>query len=103
MAAPQKEKRIPIAIIGMGYAYSTTFNRWKSDVFHHPNNKSRVNTLATKGGYFFREDPYKWNAAFFNITAVKANVLDPKQRIVIKVVYEAFKNAGLPIPKIAGT
>ncbi|TLD11793.1 hypothetical protein PspLS_11646 [Pyricularia sp. CBS 133598] len=122
MSAPRKEERIPIAIIGMGCrfpgdatspsrfwdmikndAYSAISDRWNSDVFHHPNSKSRVNTLATKGGHFLKEDPYKWDPAFFNITAAEASALDPKQRIAMEVTYEAFENAGLPIPKVAGT
>ncbi|KAI6351269.1 hypothetical protein MCOR25_010037 [Pyricularia grisea] len=106
MAAPQKEERIPIAIIGIGCRFpgdATSPTKFWDMIKNGQGNKSRVNTLATKGGHFLREDPYKWDAAFFNITAAEANALDPKQRIVMEVTYEAFENAGLPIPKVAGT
>lgn len=84
-------------------AYSPSTDRWNSDAFHHPNSKDRVNTLATKGGHFLKEDPYLWDASFFNITAAEAMALDPKQRIMMEVAYEALENAGMPLPKVAGT
>ncbi|KAI3539427.1 hypothetical protein CSPX01_08873 [Colletotrichum filicis] len=124
MVAARKDERIPIAIVGMGCrfpgdatspskfwdllkngrdAYSPNTDRWNSDAFHHPNSKDRVNTLATKGGHFLKEDPYLWDASFFNITAAEAMALDPKQRIMMEVAYEALENAGMPLPKVAGS
>ncbi|KAG7038038.1 reducing polyketide synthase [Colletotrichum scovillei] len=124
MVTARKDERIPIAIVGMGCrfpgdatspskfwdllrngrdAYSPNTDRWNSDAFHHPNSKDRVNTLATKGGHFLKEDPYLWDASFFNITAAEAMALDPKQRIMMEVAYEALENAGMPLPRVAGS
>ncbi|KAK1713438.1 hypothetical protein CaCOL14_009342 [Colletotrichum acutatum] len=124
MVAARKDERIPIAIVGMGCrfpgdatspskfwdllkngrdVYSPDTDRWDSDAFHHPNSKDRVNTLATKGGHFLKEDPYLWDASLFNITAAEAMSLDPKQRIMMEVAYEALENAGMPLPKVAGS
>lgn len=44
-----------------------------------------------------------FDASFFNITAAEATALDPKQRICLEVAYEAMENAGLTLPKIAGS
>ncbi|KAK2786787.1 Highly reducing polyketide synthase curS1 [Onygenales sp. PD_12] len=83
-------------------AYSPTSPRWNSDAFYHPGG-SRLNTLPTKGGHFLKEDPYVFDAAFFNITAAEAVALDPKQRIAMEVTYEAFENADMPLQRISGT
>ncbi|KAL6232450.1 hypothetical protein BDW75DRAFT_247185 [Aspergillus navahoensis] len=83
-------------------AYSPTSPRWNSDAFYHPGD-ARLNTLPTKGGHFLKEDPYVFDAAFFNITATEAIALDPKQRIAMEVTYEAFENAGMSLQRISGT
>lgn len=59
--------------------------------------------LPTKGGHFIKEDPYAFDSSFFKFSAAEASILDPKQRILLEVTYEALENAGLPIPKVAGT
>lgn len=59
--------------------------------------------LPTKGGHFIKEDPYAFDTSFFKLTAAEAAVLDPKQRILLEVTYEALENAGLPLPRVAGT
>ncbi|KAJ6133992.1 phenolpthiocerol synthesis polyketide synthase ppsB [Penicillium sp. IBT 18751x] len=83
-------------------AYSPTSTRWNSDAFYHPGN-GQLNSLPTKGGHFLKEDPYVFDAAFFNITAAEAIALDPKQRIAMEVMYEAFENAGMSLPRISGS
>lgn len=83
-------------------AYSPRTDRWNPDAFYHPN-KDRLNTQPTKGGHFLKQNPYVFDAAFFNITAGEAIALDPKQRIALEVAYEALENAGLPLHKVAGT
>lgn len=83
-------------------AYSPTSSRWNSDAFYHPNT-SRTNTIPTKGGHFLKQDPYVYDAAFFNITATEAVALDPKQRIAMEVTYEALENANLSLQDISGT
>lgn len=83
-------------------AYSETSSRWNSDAFYHPNT-SRINTIPTKGGHFLKQDPYVYDAAFFNITATEAVALDPKQRIAMEVTYEALENANFSLQDMSGT
>ncbi|KAK0728741.1 phenolpthiocerol synthesis polyketide synthase ppsB [Lasiosphaeria miniovina] len=83
-------------------AYSPTSSRWNSDAFYHPD-KTRTNVIPTKGGHFLKEDPYVYDAAFFNITAAEAMALDPKQRIAMEVTYEALENANLGLQDVWGT
>ncbi|CAO2653522.1 Nn.00g029330.m01.CDS01 [Neocucurbitaria sp. VM-36] len=84
-------------------AYSPNTDRYNADAFYHPNARSRQNVLATKGGHFLKQDPYAFDAAFFNITAAEAISFDPKQRITMEVVYEALENAAKTLQKVAGT
>jgi zearalenone synthase (highly reducing iterative type I polyketide synthase) len=83
-------------------AYSPTSSRWNSDAFYHQVN-GKLNSLPTKGGHFLKEDPYVFDASFFNITAAEAIALDPKQRMALEVAYEAFENANMPLQQISGT
>jgi acyl transferase domain-containing protein len=84
--------------------FSPTTDRYNAEAFHHPTgNDNRQNVIPTKGGYFLKQDPYVFDAAFFNITAAEAMALDPKQRIAMEVAYEALENAGMPLQKVAGT
>ncbi|MCJ1312675.1 Reducing polyketide synthase rads1 [Agyrium rufum] len=120
----QAEDRIPIAIIGLACrfpgdatdpskfwdllksgksAHSATTDRFNADAFYHPKGSKRQNVLPVKGGHFIKQDPYVFDAAFFNITAAEAMAFDPKQRIAMEVAYEALENAGLPLQKVAGT
>lgn len=120
----QNEARIPIAIVGLACrfpgdatcpsrfwellkngrsAHSPTTDRFNADAFYHPKGNKRQNVLPTKGGHFLKQDPYVFDAAFFNITAAEATAFDPKQRIAMEVAYEALENAGMPLQKVAGT
>jgi zearalenone synthase (highly reducing iterative type I polyketide synthase) len=84
--------------------FSQTTDRYNAEAFYHPTgNDNRQNTIPTKGGYFLKQDPYVFDAAFFNITAAEAMALDPRQRIAMEVAYEALENAGIPLQKVKGT
>lgn len=84
-----------------GFSQST--DRYNAEAFYHPKSGSRQNVIPTKGGYFLKQDPYVFDAAFFNITAAEAMALDPRQRIAMEVAYEALENAGMPLQRVAGT
>ncbi|KAK2009421.1 KR domain-containing protein, partial [Colletotrichum eremochloae] len=124
-SAMPSETRAPIAIVGLSCrfpgdatdpskfwdmlksgrdGYTPKTNRYNEDAFHHPGgNNKRQNVLPVKGGYMLKQDPYVWDAAFFNITAAEAIAFDPKQRIAMEVTYEALENAGMSLQKVAGT
>nr|B3FWT3.1 RecName: Full=Reducing polyketide synthase hmp8; Short=R-PKS hmp8; AltName: Full=Hypothemycin biosynthesis cluster protein hpm8 [Hypomyces subiculosus]ACD39767.1 reducing polyketide synthase [Hypomyces subiculosus] len=124
MPSTSNPSHVPVAIIGLACrfpgeatspskfwdllkngrdAYSPNTDRYNADAFYHPKASNRQNVLATKGGHFLKQDPYVFDAAFFNITAAEAISFDPKQRIAMEVVYEALENAGKTLPKVAGT
>ena len=43
-------------------------------------------------GFFLEEDPSYFDAPFFSITAKEAAGMDPVQRLLLEVAYEAFEN-----------
>ncbi|OLN81353.1 Nonribosomal peptide synthetase 14-like protein 2 [Colletotrichum chlorophyti] len=117
---PQSE---PIAIVGTGCRFSGNVtspsklwnllinpqdltqkvpkNRFNVDGFYHPDGEYHGATNATQG-YFLEEDHRVWDAGFFNITPKEAEAIDPQQRIILEVVYEAMESAGYTLEQYAG-
>ncbi|TXS35120.1 beta-ketoacyl synthase N-terminal-like domain-containing protein, partial [Streptomyces sp. t39] len=58
-------------------------------------------TLPQRGG--FLDDVLGFDAAFFGISPREARHLDPQQRMLLEVAWEAMENAGLPAGKLSGT
>ncbi|MCJ1377213.1 hypothetical protein MMC17_000305 [Xylographa soralifera] len=68
-------------------------NKLNLEGFYHPN-QDRPGSMFTKGGYFLEEDPKEFDHTFFGITPVETLTMDPAQRKLLEVTYEAFENAG---------
>ncbi|KAI1426421.1 hypothetical protein F5Y12DRAFT_713150 [Xylaria sp. FL1777] len=82
---------------------STSFPRCFSAAgFHHPD-PERPGTTATEGGFLVDSDPRLFDHTFFGITGREAETLDPSQRKLLEVVYEAFENAGETWESVAGS
>lgn len=54
-------------------------------------------------GTFLENDVRAFDAPFFSISPREAKCLDPLQRMVLEVVYEALENAGIPSDSIRGS
>lgn len=55
------------------------------------------------GGYFLDDDLANFDPGLFGITPVEAMWMDPQQRKLLEVVYEAFESGGISLEKISGT
>jgi acyl transferase domain-containing protein len=75
--------------------------RFNVDAFWSPS-KNR-NTSITQGAHFLKDDVSKFDANFFSIPKNDVEAMDPQQRIMVEVAYEALEKAGLPLDRIAGT
>lgn len=53
-------------------------------------------------GFFLAEDPSRFDAPFFSITSKEAAGMDPVQRILLEVAYEAFENGKQVLHGVAG-
>lgn len=84
-------------------AFSSSSDRYNAEAFYHPKGSGNRQNTIPRGAHFLKQDPYVFDAAFFNITAAEAMALDPKQRIALEVAVEALENSGLPLQKVAGT
>ncbi|KAK8007468.1 hypothetical protein PG989_001458 [Apiospora arundinis] len=54
-------------------------------------------------GYYLQDDVYQFDAAFFGISPKEAKGMDPSQRLMLEVAYEAFESAGLTLETVAGS
>ncbi|KAF2202683.1 phenolpthiocerol synthesis polyketide synthase ppsA [Delitschia confertaspora ATCC 74209] len=123
------DKTMPIAIVGMGCRFpgsatnpsalwdmlvskqsarsTTPADRFNIDAFNHPNadrNGTASNpNMNNRGGHFLKDDISAFDAPFFSISPAEAQSMDPMQRHLLEVVYEATESAGIPITSLSGT
>ncbi|KAI9148767.1 Prosolanapyrone synthase [Paramyrothecium foliicola] len=77
-------------------------DRINMDGFYHPNGQ-RPGSIFTKGGFLLHEDTRDFDHGFFGITATEAMALDPSQRKLLEVTYEAVESACEPLEKFFGS
>nr|A0A6F9DXA0.1 RecName: Full=Partially reducing polyketide synthase men1; Short=R-PKS men1 [Menisporopsis theobromae]CAB3277415.1 Men1 [Menisporopsis theobromae] len=80
---------------------SVPADRWNSKGFRDPTGKKRQNTSLTDRAHFVKGDISEFDANFFTISKAEADSMDPQQRIMLEVAYEAFENAGLSMDSLA--
>lgn len=118
------DKRAPIAVIGLscrfpggatspdklwnlliqGQSAWSQFpkDRFDIDQHYHPNSR-RQGTISFRGAHFLEDDVFAWDASFFSTAANEAVAIDPQQRMLLEVTYEALESAGIPKESIDGT
>ncbi|KAJ4858515.1 KR domain-containing protein [Trichoderma breve] len=77
-------------------------DRLNIDGYYHPSNQ-RLGSLSFRGGHFLKDDISAFDAPFFSIPTEEANAVDPQQRILLEVSYEALENAGIRKEDIDGS
>jgi len=77
-------------------------HRFSRKGFHHPNSE-HPGTVATEGGFLLAEDPRLFDHAFFGIGSLEVETMDPSQRKLLEVIYEAFENSGEPWDSFSGS
>ena len=114
---------VPIAVTGIGCRFPGDVNdveafwkmlmdgvdavadipsqRWLKDRFHHPEKGKDYRTPQAQGGFLSNIDGF--DPAFFGISPREASSLDPQQRMLLEVAWEALEDAGYPLEKVAGT
>ena len=78
----------------------TPIERWSADRYYSKIEASRGKAYVRRGGYM-DQSPREFDANFFGISPRDAENMDPQQRLMLEVTWEAFENAGLKIPELA--
>jgi len=120
-AVPARE---PVAIVGLGCRFPGGINnleslwkaliekrdtsspipkeRWDNDAIYDPDplrpGKTHARTAA-----FLENDVRAFDAGFFGIVPREAKSIDPLQRMILEVVYEALEEANIPADSLKGT
>ncbi len=117
-------KRKPLAIVGIGCRlpggssspekmWELLCNRvdaikdvprekWDERKFYDPNER-RPGKYHNKQFGLLDEDVFQFDPYFFGVSPKEAEMLDPQQRLMLEITWEAFEDAGMPFRKIKGT
>jgi len=76
-------------------------DRWNAARFHHEDASAPGRIVSKWGGFVSNADAF--DAAFFGIAPREAARMDPQQRWLAEVTWEAIENAGLPPERLAGS
>jgi acyl transferase domain-containing protein len=78
---------------GVDATRETPIDRYDVDALYSP--APRPGTVRSRrAGYL--SDPYRFDAAFFGVSDQDAAELDPQQRLLMTVAWEALEDAGIP-------
>src|SRR3954469_25046873 len=69
-------------------------DRWSTARFYDPNPDMPGKTYLRKGG-FLSASLEEFDASFFGITPREAVFVDPQQRLMLEITWEALESAGL--------
>ncbi|MFK7996725.1 MAG: SDR family NAD(P)-dependent oxidoreductase [Granulosicoccus sp.] len=86
---------------GVNTVSEVPLHRWSAD-WHYSSDATSPGKAYVRRANFLRQDIRDMDAAFFDIPPSVAENLDPQQRVMLEVVWEAFENAGIPLPSLSG-
>ena len=69
--------------------------------YWHPDRKASGRTCSVSAGIV--GDVKKFDAAFFGMSPKEAEALDPQQRMMLEMAWEAFEDAGIAPSEAAGS
>ncbi|KAK7972186.1 hypothetical protein PG988_006320 [Apiospora saccharicola] len=76
--------------------------RYNLEGFYHPY-KDRSGSINVPGGYFVDEDVRQFDNNFFGINNLEATYMDPQQRKLLEVTFEALQSSGTTMSAISGS
>ncbi|UKZ95371.1 Type I Iterative PKS [Trichoderma asperellum] len=77
-------------------------DRLNIDGYYHPSGQ-RLGSISFRGAHFLKDDISAFDASFFSIPTEEANAVDPQQRMLLEISYEALENAGIRKEDIDGS
>ncbi|WP_394827355.1 type I polyketide synthase [Pendulispora albinea] len=76
--------------------------RWDAERLYDPERRKRWSAY-TKVGSFLDEDVSAFDAEAFGVSPREAGSIDPQQRILLEVAWEAIENAGISVQSLSGS
>ena len=76
--------------------------RWNVERFASHDVDRQAKMSVYRGG-FLDANPKEFDAAFFGISGREARYMDPQQRLVMEVAWEALEDAGMDTARLAGS
>jgi len=98
---PGGEDFWPALCAGRNLVSTVDAQRWSRDAFYHPRKAAPGSTYTVAGGSL--GDVSGFDAAFFGISPREAAQLDPQQRILLELSWEAFESGGIPPASVRGS
>lgn len=121
--ALERERNEPIAVVGLGCRFpggaddpdafwdlltsgtdavrEVPADRWDIDAYFNED-PSVAGTISTREGGFLDEIS-RFDARFFGISPREARSMDPQQRMILEVAWQALEGAGIPGGSLNGT
>ncbi|KAL7625376.1 hypothetical protein AAE478_004593 [Parahypoxylon ruwenzoriense] len=78
-------------------------DRFNEKAFYHPSADDTNGTSNHQRGHFIDGDVRDFDHSFFRLSPQQAAAMDPQQRILLEMSYEAFENAGWSLETLAGS
>ena len=76
-------------------------DRWNLKKYYNSDVKIPAKLYAKQGG-FLKENIFEFDPTFFGISPKEADSVDPQQRILLELTWEAFEDAGIPLSPLKG-
>ncbi|MCG8422988.1 MAG: type I polyketide synthase [Proteobacteria bacterium] len=77
-------------------------NRWDADGLYDPERRKSW-SMYTKRGSFLEEDVAAFDAELFGVSPREAPGIDPQQRMLLEITWEALERAGIAPDSLAGS
>ena len=78
--------------------------RFNIDSFYHPQGGPRKGLTNVRHAFMLDDDCIdKFDNAFFYTMPNEAIAMDPQQRMLLEIAYEAIESAGIPLDDFTGT
>src|SRR5713226_9706511 len=76
-------------------------DRWDPATFYSPDPAAPGKSISRWGGFLDQIDQF--DAEFFHLSPREAREMDPQQRLMLELAWEAMEDAGLPRETLKGS